>query len=88
MQKVMIVGGGKGGSAILELLSGSEDFFIVCLADTKEDAEGILAAKARNISTVLNWSSVMDRELDIIIDTTGDPTVFEEIKRRWGSKRF
>ena len=86
MQKVMIVGGGKGGSAILELMSESEAFFIVCLADLNEAAEGILAAKARNISTVKNWSSVMDRELDIIIDTTGDPAVFEEIKKKMGEQ--
>ncbi|MGE7601305.1 sigma 54-interacting transcriptional regulator [Peribacillus sp. NPDC097675] len=86
MQKVMIVGGGKGGSAVLELMSESEAFYIDCMADTNEAAEGILAAKARNVRTVTSWSSVMDRELDIIIDTTGDPTVFEEIKMKMGKQ--
>lgn len=86
MQKVMIVGGGKGGRAVLELMSEIEAFFIDCMADTNEEAEGILAAKARKVRTVTNWNSVMVRELDIIIDTTGDPTVFEEIKMKMGKQ--
>lgn len=81
MQKVMIVGGGKGGSAVLELLLESKAFFIDCIADTNEAAQGVLAAKALNIPTVTDWSSAFDRELDIIIDTTGDPTVFLEINK-------
>lgn len=86
MQKVMIVGGGKGGSAVLELLLESKTLFIDCMADTNEAAEGILAAKARKICTVSNWESAMDRELDIIIDTTGDPAVFKEIKKKTGQQ--
>ncbi len=49
MQKVMIVGGGMGGTTVLKLLSESEVFSIVCMADTNESAEGMLAAKERGI---------------------------------------
>lgn len=81
MQKVMIVGGGVGGTTVLKLLSESEVFSIVCLADTNESAEGMLAAKERRIPTVTNWSEGLDGDLDIIFDTTGDPTVYSKIKR-------
>lgn len=81
MQKVMIVGGGVGGTTVLKLLSESEVFSIVCMADTNESAEGMLAAKERRIPTVTNWSEGLDGDLDIIFDTTGDPTVYSKIKR-------
>ncbi|MEY9868247.1 PAS domain S-box-containing protein [Peribacillus sp. B2I2] len=81
MQKVMIVGGGVGGTTVLKLLSESEVFSIVCMADTNESAEGMLAAKERRIPTVTDWSEGLDGDLDIIFDTTGDPTVYSKIKR-------
>ncbi|MFJ9383016.1 sigma 54-interacting transcriptional regulator [Peribacillus sp. NPDC101481] len=81
MQKVMIVGGGVGGTTVLKLLSESEVFSIVCMADTNESAEGMLAAKERGIPSVTNWSLGLERDLDIIFDTTGDPSVYKKIKR-------
>ncbi|PKF88862.1 sigma-54-dependent Fis family transcriptional regulator [Bacillus sp. BA3] len=81
MQKVMIVGGGVGGTTVLKLLSESEVFSIVCMADKNESAEGMLAAKERGIPSVTNWSLGLERDLDIIFDTTGDPSVYKRIKR-------
>ncbi|KOR79614.1 AAA family ATPase [Bacillus sp. FJAT-21352] len=86
MQKVMIVGGGVGGTTVLKLLSESEVFSIVCMADTNESAEGMLAAKERRIPTVTNWSMGLKWDLDIIFDTTGDPSVYKEIKRDMGEQ--
>ncbi|MFE4812150.1 sigma 54-interacting transcriptional regulator [Peribacillus simplex] len=86
MQKVMIVGGGVGGTTVLKLLSESEVFSIVCMADTNESAEGMLAAKERRIPTVTDWSMGLERGLDIIFDTTGDPSVYKKIKRDMGEQ--
>ncbi|WP_249594805.1 sigma-54 interaction domain-containing protein [Peribacillus frigoritolerans] len=86
MQKVMIVGGGVGGTTVLKLLSESEVFSIVCMADTNESAEGMLAAKERRIPTVTNWRKGLERDLDIIFDTTGDPSVYKKIKRDMGEQ--
>ncbi|MCD1161342.1 sigma-54-dependent Fis family transcriptional regulator [Peribacillus frigoritolerans] len=86
MQKVMIVGGGVGGTTVLKLLSESEVFSIVCMADTNESAEGMLAAKERRIPTVTNWSMGLEWDLDIIFDTTGDPSVYKKIKRDMGEQ--
>ncbi|MEF2095868.1 sigma 54-interacting transcriptional regulator [Bacillus sp. CFBP9009] len=86
MQKVMIVGAGVGGTTVLKLLSESEVFSIVCMADTNESAEGMLAAKERGIPTVTNWSLGLERDLDIIFDTTGDPSVYKKIKRDMGEQ--
>ncbi|MEP9408042.1 sigma-54-dependent Fis family transcriptional regulator [Peribacillus frigoritolerans] len=86
MQKVMIVGGGVGGTTVLKLLSESEVFSIVCMADTNESAEGMLAAKERRIPTVTDWSMGLKWDLDIIFDTTGDPSVYKKIKRDMGEQ--
>ncbi|TDL93058.1 sigma-54-dependent transcriptional regulator [Vibrio vulnificus] len=86
MQKVMIVGGGVGGTTVLKLLSESEVFSIVCMADTNESAEGMLAAKERRIPTVTDWSMGLEWDLDIIFDTTGDPSVYKKIKRDMGEQ--
>jgi len=86
MQKVMIVGGGVGGTTVLKLLSESEVFSIVCMADTNESAEGMIAAKERRIPTVTNWSMGLKWDLDIIFDTTGDPSVYKKIKRDMGEQ--
>ncbi|WP_340371694.1 sigma-54-dependent Fis family transcriptional regulator [Peribacillus sp. FSL E2-0218] len=86
MQKVMIVGGGVGGTTVLKLLSESEVFSMVCMADTNGLAEGMLVAKERRIPTVTSWSEGMNEDLDIIVDTTGDPSVYKEIKREMGEK--
>lgn len=86
MQKVMIVGGGVGGTTVLKLLSESEVFSIVCMADTNESAEGMLVAKERRIPTVTNWSMGLKWDLDIIFDTTGDPSVYKKIKRDMGEQ--
>lgn len=86
MQKVMIVGGGVGGTTVLKLLSESEVFSIVCMADMNESAEGMLAAKEQRIPTVTNWSMGLEWDLDIIFDTTGDPSVYKKIKRDMGEQ--
>ncbi|MGM0887802.1 MAG: sigma 54-interacting transcriptional regulator [Bacillota bacterium] len=86
MQKVMIVGGGVGGTTVLKLLSESEVFSIVCMADKNDSAEGMLAAKERRIPTVTNWSMGLEWDLDIIFDTTGDPSVYKKIKRDMGEQ--
>ncbi|MED4695256.1 sigma-54-dependent Fis family transcriptional regulator [Peribacillus frigoritolerans] len=86
MQKVMIVGGGVGGTTVLKLLSESEVFSIVCMADTNESAEGMLAAKELRIPIVTNWSMGLKWDLDIIFDTTGDPSVYKKIKRDMGEQ--
>ncbi|MCK1991445.1 sigma-54-dependent transcriptional regulator [Peribacillus muralis] len=84
MQKVMIVGGGVGGTTVLKLLSESDFFSIVCMADTNEWAEGMLAAKERRIPAVTSWRKGLNELLDIIVDTTGDPIVHKEIKNEMG----
>ncbi|MDQ0220788.1 sigma-54-dependent transcriptional regulator [Peribacillus cavernae] len=82
MQKVMIVGAGTGGTAILKILMESESFFIECVVDTNMDAPGMQLAKKLGIQTGSDWKRQIHDSLDIIIEVTGDEQVFEEIRDR------
>ncbi|MGE6258959.1 sigma 54-interacting transcriptional regulator [Heyndrickxia sporothermodurans] len=79
MQNVLIVGGGKGGAAILKMLAKSKLFKVVAVIDPKNDAEGIRLAQKKKIPTEENWRNFLDESIDIIIEVTGDQKVFQEI---------
>ncbi|WP_110927494.1 sigma 54-interacting transcriptional regulator [Bacillus massiliglaciei] len=80
MQKVMIVGAGKGGTALLRILRESREFQIVCLADINPAAPGMLLAEQMGIPREETWKNPYTDTVDIIIDTTGDRAAFEEIR--------
>ncbi|KYC95122.1 sigma-54-dependent Fis family transcriptional regulator [Heyndrickxia sporothermodurans] len=79
MQNVLLVGGGKGGAAILKMLVGSSMFKVIAVTDPNNNAEGIQLAKKRGIQTGENWKDFLDDSIDIIIEVTGDEAVFQEI---------
>lgn len=79
MQNVLIVGGGKGGKAILKILSESARFRVAGIVDINPQAEGIRLAKNMGVQTGNNWRVFSGPHVDIIIEVTGDEQVFHEI---------
>lgn len=79
MKRVLIVGAGKGGSALIQLLSGSDRMQIVGVIDIEDHAKGIELARRNNIHTDKDWKKWIDDDLDIVIEATGKEKVFEEI---------
>ncbi|WP_066313866.1 sigma-54-dependent Fis family transcriptional regulator [Bacillus sp. FJAT-29814] len=82
MQNVMIVGAGKGGTALLKILKESEVLNVYAVIDRNEDAPGILMAKKEGIKTGTHWNSFLSDQIDIIIELTGSERVFEEIRSK------
>lgn len=80
MQKVLIVGAGKGGTSIVRLLKETELMEIVAIVDINPNAPGITYAKRIGVSTGLNWRNYITKEVDIVIDTTGNDAVCDEIR--------
>jgi PAS domain S-box-containing protein len=82
--KTVIIGGGKGCRAILELATSSflREFTldVRCVVDTDSDAPGMLMARRMNIRTIadmtegLNWPG-----LELVIELTGRDDVLEYI---------
>ena len=88
MQNVLIVGGGKGGTSLLKLLLQSDSFKVIGMIDYNEWAEGVLLAQKERISTGREWSSFLTEAVDIVIDTTGDESVFKKSRSHINKSSF
>ncbi|MGE8078048.1 sigma 54-interacting transcriptional regulator [Peribacillus loiseleuriae] len=81
MQRVMIVGAGPGGTAILRMLHESKRFLVASVVDINENAEGMVYAKKLSIPTATDWKSVETESMDVIIEATGNEQVFREVRQ-------
>ncbi|MFK9093211.1 sigma 54-interacting transcriptional regulator [Bacillus salipaludis] len=80
MQNIMIVGAGKGGTAILKILKESEVLKVDVVIDRNVDAPGVLLAQEEGIKTGTSWRPFLTEGIDIIIEVTGHDTVFQELR--------
>jgi PAS domain S-box-containing protein len=80
MQNVMIVGAGKGGTAILKLLTETEVLHVKVVIDRNLDAPGVILAQTEGIKTGTDWKPFLSENIDIIIEVTGDEQVFQELR--------
>ncbi|MEH7886865.1 sigma-54-dependent Fis family transcriptional regulator [Bacillus sp. JJ1609] len=78
MQKIMIVGAGKGGTAILDIFKQTAK--VVAVIDINTGAPGIVAAKKAGIQTGTDWREHLSEDIDIIIEVTGDEKVFRDLR--------
>lgn len=76
----MIVGAGKGGTAILKILKESEVLKVQVVIDRNENAPGFILSRKEGIKTGTCWKPFLNEEIDIIIDVTGDDEVFQAIR--------
>ncbi|MCM3566676.1 sigma-54-dependent Fis family transcriptional regulator [Neobacillus mesonae] len=86
MQNVLIVGAGKGGTAILKILKESEVLHVSAVIDCNEDAPGILLARQEGIKTGIEWTPFLSEQIDIIIEVTGDDEVFQQLRNEKDKK--
>ncbi|MBM7620985.1 PAS domain S-box-containing protein [Bacillus tianshenii] len=80
MQTVLIVGAGKGGSAILKMLTHSGMFNLVAVVDIDKNAAGLAMASRMGIPVGEKWEEFLAEKIDIIIEATGSEEVFQEIR--------
>lgn len=82
MTRVVIVGAGKGGRALLEMFSGDRTVTIMGVADVNPWAPGLELARRLNIPVSTDLRELItDPRLDLIIDVTGNPEVQQAIQR-------
>jgi PAS domain S-box-containing protein len=77
MQRVLIVGAGKGGTAILGMIR--ETAIIVGVVDTNEQAPGMVLAREAGIPVGTDWLPFLNDEPDLVIEVTGSNEVFKRI---------
>ncbi len=74
--RVIIVGAGKGGAALLELFTRSPDVEIAGVADVNPEAPGLRLARNLGIGTATDARGfIAEDRADLIVDVTGDPTM-------------
>lgn len=84
--KVAILGAGKGGTALLDLLYQMPDIAIVGIADKDPQAPGLVRAQALNIPTTSRIPELIaDHGVNLIMDVTGDPELEQYVR---ANKRF
>jgi signal transduction histidine kinase len=72
--RVIIVGAGKGGTALLELFTRGSGVEVVAIADRNPQAPGMCLAGNLDIPTSTDaFSLVANTPADLIVDVTGDP---------------
>ena len=80
--KILLIGAGKGGSALLSILHEDKEIEIVGVVDNNQNAEGLKIARQYNIPTYPHYENLIKREdLDVIIDVTRNPQVHIDIAK-------
>jgi transcriptional regulator with GAF, ATPase, and Fis domain len=81
MTKVVIIGAGKGGRALLEMFVGDPTVTILGIADLNPWAPGLELARRLNVPVATELGAlVADLTVDLIIDVTGSPDVERAIQ--------
>ena len=74
--KALLVGGGRGGIAIIEVFKHYDWLWLDAVVDIDEHALGMQIARSMDIPTFSNAAEIVPRfDGDLIIDVTGDPAL-------------
>lgn len=79
MQKVLLVGAGQGGTALLKMLLEIKAMEIIAVVDIEPDAPGMQLAKKLGILTSSEWKPLLSNQINIVIEATGSNEVFEDL---------
>lgn len=82
MTKVAIIGGGRGGTALIEILHKDPLVKIVGIADINPDAPGLDMARRFKIPTVTDYRQLFKNPVDLVIDVTGSKGVRDALEER------
>jgi PAS domain S-box-containing protein len=83
MKKVLIVGAGTGGTALLKLLHKTTVFQVTAVIDIDETAPGIKLAREMNIAVGKDWRAFINEEIDLVIEATGKQEVLDDIRAQF-----
>lgn len=81
MHKLLIVGAGRGGTALLRMLNQMDRLQVVAVVDQRPDAPGILLAQSLGIPVDQDYRPYLDEDLDVILEATGDLGEYEHLRQ-------
>lgn len=80
MQKVLIIGGGAGGLALLNVLGDSEHLELRGIADINPDAPALEKAKELGIASKERYEDFQEDLFDIVINVSGSEAVQRQLE--------
>ena len=84
---IALIGAGKGGLALLKVLLRIPTVKIKYVCDIDSYAVGILHAKNHDINCTSDCDQIIiDEEVDLIFEATGDPQIFKKISENKSPK--
>jgi len=76
MMRIILIGAGNGGRTLVELFHKDPNITIVGVADKDERASGLALARELGLPVTTNYRELLaSKDVDIIVDATGDPAV-------------
>ncbi|RXT13810.1 sigma-54-dependent Fis family transcriptional regulator [Ammoniphilus sp. CFH 90114] len=82
-KRFLIVGAGRGGTALLKALLTIEWVSIVSITDINLEAPGIQFAKENQIPYASSYEPfIFSEEIDVILEATGNSTVYHDLERK------
>jgi transcriptional regulator with GAF, ATPase, and Fis domain len=83
MTRIVLIGAGAGGTALVELFHQDPSLEIVGVADKDERAPGLAVARQLGLPVTTNYRKLLAEQVpDLIIDVTGDPAVARDLQLR------
>ncbi|KZZ86218.1 MULTISPECIES: sigma-54-dependent Fis family transcriptional regulator [Bacillaceae] len=86
MQKVLLVGAGKGGTVLLKMLIETKLMKVAAVADIDSEAPGIVYARAKGIPVHTNWKMLFTEDIDVVMEATGDPQIMDGLLKARSSR--
>ncbi|MDI3257319.1 MAG: sigma-54-dependent Fis family transcriptional regulator [Kyrpidia sp.] len=80
MVRVLLVGGGKGGAALLRAFYPLAAVRVVAVVDLNPEAPAMRLAREWGIEVGQDYRRHLDR-VDVVMEATGDPDVYDAIER-------
>lgn len=81
MRKIFLIGAGSGGTALLKTLVNMESLKVVGISDVNVNAPGMMEARRHGIKTGTNYEKMIDEDIEVIIEATGNEQVFNHIRQ-------
>lgn len=79
MKQILIVGAGKGGTALFRLFKETKRMKICAIVDKDPNAPAMKLAEEMNIHTSTEWKEWIHHNIDIVVNVTGEEDVFEKM---------
>ncbi len=80
MTRIILIGAGHGGMALVELFYKDPTIEILAVVDKNDRAPGLLFAREHKIPVATSYKKILAQgQADLVIDVTGDPAVIREL---------